>query len=574
MLFGVGGIGFCMKWLWRSSMWVRNFYYTFIHRILGTSGTRVVVVTNSILTLVSLFLFIFLAPVTANWVIYQGFLLWLPYIIPLVFSAFLIFLFIRKKGRQNNTRNRVYRKPTLADLENIFDNGVDLIRDAFFDRRALSLIGGIIALNILWCLFSSHFIGYLTYLTFARSLPRKEMVATELKGIRFAAQPVAFTDIDNFITAATEAIEKKYTRPVIINKQFGYVAPITPDGIYQTFRGKNPGFVYYDDIAHAPVKTIRCSQPFVVGQGMLWFDDLERHVVLNDFFAVYEIPHYIVLDPARPCEFTAVVPKIKYRWFLLPYWAGVVLVHDNGTLEDIDREEAGKDKRLQGQWIAPMTLARKYIELQNYAVGFIPSFFRVDGKLEVPDAGENNDEPAFLVEGTDGIIYLTVETKAEGAGEGLFRMYYFDSATFESSYYEFKKGHTIYGHTAAEKRVQNLQNYNWYREAESGSVSGNMIVIQPVYILKEDGVLRWKFTITNKNTAGTSAIAVVNAANLDDILEFDIEERSRYEAWLHEKKQPKKDTIKNGTDEKLISDIRTLLQQIEERLQKIGKGEE
>ena len=66
--------------------------------------------------------------------------------------------------------------------------------------------------------------------------------------------------------------------------------------------------------------------------------------IFTDFFAIYEKPHFLQLDPKQPNKFVAAIPKIKFRFWRFPYWGGVVLVHDDGTIEDLSREEALADK--------------------------------------------------------------------------------------------------------------------------------------------------------------------------------------------------------------------------------------
>ena len=143
---------------------------------------------------------------------------------------------------------------------------------------------------------------------------------------------------------------------------------------------------------------------------MLWFDNLDRQLIFTDFFATYEKPHFLQLDPKQPNKFVAAIPKIKFRFWRFPYWGGVVLVHDDGAIEDLSREEALADKRLKGQWIAPIGLTRYYVELQNYNVGWglLSPYVNVTGKMEIPKLPGVNGGAKLVHPGGAKLVHLTL----------------------------------------------------------------------------------------------------------------------------------------------------------------------
>ena len=427
---------------------------------------------------------------------------------------------------------------------------------------------------------------YLTFLSYVNFAPRQGLVVTDPDFVRYSPLHNANFDLKSSVKNSTEQIDYEYTVPVITAKGFSYVSPLTNSGIINVFCNKNPGFMFYDDRKDATEKErVRpIDQPFTIGQDMQWFDNLYRNTIQTDFFTEFDTPHYLVLDLTKPETFTTVIPKIKYSWFTLPHWAGVILVHDNGKIENLTKEQTLADPRLKGQWVYPQKLALYYVKLENYKAGWgiLSTFVRVEGRLEVPELPGENQFP-FLVRGTDGKCYHMIATKPQGSGSGLYRMYYVDASTGEGTYHEFSSKEIIYGPDTGLKRVSNLPTWNWYHK-DGDSKSGNMVAIEPVYIVRpsEPNVLYWKYTVTNLGYAGISESVVAPAANVDTMIEY--KERRDLEKWLRggitgpavsspatisTATPPPITPNSTGTDTVLASDLASLRKSIEEALGKV-----
>jgi hypothetical protein len=403
-------------------------------------------------------------------------------------------------------------------------------------RRIIAGMTSLLIFSLVWDISIVFSRSYMTYNAFGAYKKRAQLVEVLPETVRFTPLQNACIDLGNAISTSSEHVDCDNVQSIVNGgKRFGYVAPITPSGFLQTFMKKNPGFMVLDDSTEAstdPKRRIkRIDEPQAIGPDMEWFDNLDRALAMTDFFANYEKPHYLALEPTHPEKLTAVVAKIKYAYFFqLPYWAGVVLVHPDGTIEDLSKEAALKDPRLKGQWLYPVALERKYVDLQDYAVGYgiASPFVRVPGKLEIEELPGDNKFP-FLIEGSDGSPYLVTATKGEGSARGLFRMYFRNAYTGEGSYHEFKPDEVVYGASAALDRVTNIPGYSWYHENDKSS-SGNMIAVEPVYIMKPgETMLHWKFTVTNREYAGISATIVSDGAKPDDIKIF--RTREEFEAW-------------------------------------------
>jgi len=414
--------------------------------------------------------------------------------------------------------------------------GWKCFKDSFPRSRRLTVATiTVVVIAIAWDISVLATRNYFVYQEYGAYTKRDKLVEVAPTAVRFTPLQNACVDLANSISTSSEHVDCDYVAPILTNHHFGYIAPIVPSGFLQTYTMKNPGFLRFDDsptVADDPNRRIhRIDDVQQVGPHMEWFDNLERVLVLNDFFANYEKPHYLVLDPKQPEKLTAIVSKIKYSFFFqLPHWAGVVLVHSDGRVEDLDKAKALADPRLAGQWLFPIELDRKYVKLQDYAVGWgvLSPFVRVPGKLEIEKLPGDNQFP-FLVQGTDGNPYLVTGTRGEGSARGLFRMYFWNAHTGEGSYHEFAPNEVVYGAGATLQRISNLPGYNWMRK-DGDSNSGNMIAVEPVYMTRPgENIPYWKFTITNTEFAGISATAVANGARPDDIKLF--RTRNEFEAW-------------------------------------------
>lgn len=409
--------------------------------------------------------------------------------------------------------------------------------------------------------------GYLTYSQYAKYELRNALVETSSRAIRYTPLMNACTDLANPIKTTSEHVSCDHVSPVIYpDGTFGYVAPIDPSGLYQVLEKQNPGFMQLRDsreFAHdQSLRIRRIDDPQKYGLDMQWFDNLERRLVWNDFFASYGKPHYLALDASQPNKLTTVVPKIEYKWlFQLRIWGGVVLVHADGKIEDLSKQQALADPRLKGKWIYPLELEERYIRAQNFSVGWglLSPYVRVPGKLEIEKLSGSNQFP-FLTQGADGNPYLVTATKGEGSARGLFRMYYRNAFTGDGSYYEFSQQETAYGAGAALERMSNIQGYAW----STGKGGGTIQATEPVYIKRPgDAQMYWKFTVTNLAHSGISATAVVPAAKPDEIKLYHT--RDEFDLWLEGRIANSTPSVVDGTTG-VKEKINAIITQIEAKL--------
>ncbi len=373
---------------------------------------------------------------------------------------------------------------------------------------------------------------YYMYKKFASDVEELDAYVPINKDVfRFTPRIVAYNQMESTVRARTEKVDWAHTRPYLEKDGFGYVAPITPDGLRPQYFKKNPGFVKYDDGFQTDTVIQRVNQPFEIGEEMLYTDNIKRQLYFNDFFAKYPKIHYMTLGEEN--KFYAVAPKIKYKYgfpfFFIPYWSGTAIIDEAGNIENYSREEIKADPRFKGKWMAPLALFNDYVDVQDYAVGFWNTFTSVDGMLSIPNLPDN--EYPLVIYTESGDTYLVIDTEPQGAGRGLFRVYYQNAQTGEISMYEPPTTEPIIGPRGAMSKVYSLKGYHWY----DGS-SGTMVALEPCYLtkkVKNKEVLYWKFSITSLDRTRVSATVVVEATEGGEMIEFP--NRKDFESWLHNK---------------------------------------
>ncbi len=411
-------------------------------------------------------------------------------------------------------------------------------------NRAKVTMWGVLALVIFifGSVFFSKVMDYYTYNKLASNVTKLDgYIPIDKNILRFTPRIIAYNQMESTVRARTETVEWEHCRPYLKDNGFGYVAPITPDGLRPQWLKKNPGFIKYNDNYNADPVISRIDQPFEVGEKMEYTDNLYRKLYFHDFFAKYPRIHYMTLGEED--KFYAVAPKIKYKYafpfFFIEYWSGTVIVDENGKIEDLSREEIIKDPRFKGKWMAPLALFKKYVSVQDYAVGFWNTYTSVDGMLSIPNL-PNNDYP-LVIYTESGDTYLVIDTEPQGTGRGLFRVYYQNAQTGEIFSYEPPNTEPIIGPMGAMSKVYSLKGYHWYE-----GTSGNMLALEPVYLTKNINgkeVLFWKFSITSLDRTRVSATVVVEATEGGDMFEFT--KREEYQRWLNSSEM--KETIVNDT---------------------------
>ncbi len=492
------------------------------------------VIRALVIFVVGTILIYFLDPALLNGLFFSFLIEGLPYLILGVFFLFSVFKGMLATSQEKKTKGYMW----------------------FFIAGSTFIFGSILFTKVL---------NYCLYQQLAKDVKEIESYIPINKDVlRFTPRIVAYNQMETTVRARTETVEWSHCRPYLNEQSFGYVAPITPDGLRPKYFKKNPGFVKYEDNYEAENVITRIDQPFEVGEEMEYTDNIFRKLYFDDFFAQYPKIHYMSLGDEG--KFYAIAPKIKYKYvfpfFFIPYWSGTAIIDDQGTIETVSREVCANSERFKGKWMAPLALFKQYVQVQDYAVGFWNTFTSVDGMLSVPDL-PNNDYPLVIFT-KDNETYLVIDTEPQGTGRGLYRVYYQNAQTGEIFMYQPPNTEPIIGPRGAMSKVYSLKGYHWYSSKGEGS-SGNMLALEPVYLTQNiDGkeVLYWKFSITSLDRTRVSATVVVEATEGGDMFEFT--ERKDYEKWLHNE-AVQETTV--STDSTSVSTINTNNNQLNQRIE-------
>lgn len=133
-----------------------------------------------------------------------------------------------------------------------------------------------------------------------------------------------------------------------------WVRPQAPSGIVDRIMGRSTNVTVVDQYGKSA--TLAAPAAFV-GQYLnrhVWNMLIRKYFIRPD--GILYVPVYGSQEAVR---ILTVVPYVGYdiRWQrVLPYWGGVFIIHDDGTIEDLSPEAAMGDERLRKQAIYPKEL--------------------------------------------------------------------------------------------------------------------------------------------------------------------------------------------------------------------------
>ncbi|NJE13238.1 hypothetical protein [Thermococcus sp. LS2] len=277
---------------------------------------------------------------------------------------------------------------------------------------------------------------------------------------------------------------------------------IIPDGAWNAIRLKDKG-VLFVDMNTTQARIQRIEQELQVGPGMQIFDNLE--------WVLYKKHYLIDLDVPRALYYNdklyIVVPYISYKFrvfYTVPKWGGVLVVDEEGNVEDLSPEEALKDERLRNFPIFPESLTRKIVNAQNYwkesAFANIKNLWlHHENQIELIDVSNQGNRQPFLVIANDGKEYWMVAVEPYGKAHGLAAIYLIDAQNGEMSQVKFETPLT--GPVKAIDYIKKaLPTFDW----------SQFMAVEPIPVFL-NGELWWRVAIIPKSGSGVAKIAFVNA---------------------------------------------------------------
>ncbi|MCC6952775.1 MAG: hypothetical protein IT290_01520 [Deltaproteobacteria bacterium] len=396
--------------------------------------------------------------------------------------------------------------------------------------------------------------------------------------LRFTPEEVAYNLMHGRATESGYTLEHEDIDAVDVNNGFGYVGPMVPDGTVGTWIRANSGYMVFDDLKsnEDPGRIRKVNQTQAFGEGMLLFDNLERHLYNTEWSAFYPEVYYLQLDPKVVDSYTAVAPKFEYRYRFpfasIPVWAGVVLVHSDGRTENLNTTEALADPRLKGKQINHRWYLRKLVDAQNYLDGFYAGWYVRPGQIKIPDLPGRSQMP-FYFRGADNHDYAVIATEPPGTGAGLYRMYYLNVSTGARLVYEFAPKAGLSGPERAVDHAQ-IAGHTWAGTGQQGG--GGERLLEPRYLVR-DGKLFWMLSATPAAMSTVNSTIVVDAQTSTPVTyrgEQEFKTREIFFSWLNGAPDQAEVPASSSTDpdsipatsdrlERLEQLLRTALQEVE-----------
>jgi hypothetical protein len=237
--------------------------------------------------------------------------------------------------------------------------------------------------------------------------------------VRVMPKEVADQIVNNNFSSSTETLRNSH----IVRERDGqlhWTYEQAPNGMWRSITQNTAGAV---SITASEVNgdTVNYEQKFDVGPSMRYSDGIRWRVYKKHYLAnVTEI----FAIPVGENEVLFAAPYVKYKGFLKksPYFAGVVLVHHDGRIEDLTPEQAAKNSILaESGRLFPEKLARQIHDAYAYNGGILNKWFAKQDVTQIPDPDENNSQPYLLSFG-DSLKWVSVAEPAskEGAVKAVF----------------------------------------------------------------------------------------------------------------------------------------------------------
>lgn len=277
---------------------------------------------------------------------------------------------------------------------------------------------------------------------------------------------------------------------------------IIPDGAWNAIRLKDKG-VLFVDMNTTQARMERIENELQVGPGMQIFDNLEWNLYKKHYLIDLDVPRALYYEG----KIYIVVPYISYSFrvfYTVPKWGGVLIVDEDGNIEDLTPEEAINDERLKDFPIFPELLTRRIVHAQNYWKENVFSniknlWLHHENQIELIDvSGQGNRQP-FLVIANDGKEYWMIAVEPYGRAHGLAAIYLINAQNGEMGQVKFETPLT--GPVKAIDYVKKaLPTFDW----------SQFMAVEPIPIFLK-GELWWRIAIIPGSGSGVAKIAFVNA---------------------------------------------------------------
>src|SRR5918997_2538601 len=321
--------------------------------------------------------------------------------------------------------------------------------------------------------------------------------------VRLVPRDVAEVNASSAFNSPTETL----TNFRIVNTDDGLVwtALRTPQGAFRVFSKKSQGIVELD--AERTARSLRyIDAELQVAPGLQITDNLRWRLLKKRFLITLEEPVGIE-SPGGP---RLLVPYLEYKGLLIrrPVLGGVFVVAPDGTIEDLEPEEAARRPELaRSGRIFPDTQARRIQDAYQYKNGLWNAWFVHEDQTQITDT-EINRQPYLVDFGADGLGAQWV-TVAEPYGRAFAASAIFltDAVTGHTRIWRVPRRQSLSGNRRAIQAVRAVS-IPGIDFGDGGPGSGNFRVVEPRPVFVRGRVVYLTSIIPNSANAVSKTVVV------------------------------------------------------------------
>jgi len=345
--------------------------------------------------------------------------------------------------------------------------------------------------------------------------------------VRLVPREVAEVNASSAFNSPTETL----TNFRIVNGKDGltWTALRTPQGAFRIFSKKSQGLVALD--AEQTARQLRYSDAEMqVAPGLQITDNLRWRLLKERFLISLEEP--VGIETAKGPRL--MVPYLEYKGILIrrPVLGGVFVVAPDGTIEDLEPDEAARRPELaETGRVFPDTQARRMQDAYQYKGGLWNAWFVHENQTRITDT-ETNRQPYLVDFGAAGLGTQWV-TVAEPYGRAFAASAIFltDATTGRTRIWRVPSRTSLSGNRRALQAVRavSIPGIDFGDGAPGGAGSGNFRVVEPRPVFVK-GRLVYLSSIIPNEANSVSKTVVVDAETNKLVAIFDNDRDPQAEA--------------------------------------------
>ena len=292
--------------------------------------------------------------------------------------------------------------------------------------------------------------------------------------VRLVPREVAEQNASSAFNSSTETL----TDFRIVNTDVGlkWTALRTPQGLFRTFSKQSQGLVVLD--AEQTARSLRqVDSELDVAPGLQVTDNLRWKLLKRRFFVELQDPVGVEL----PDGVKIMVPYVERKGLFVrrPVLGGVFLVSGDGTIEDLEPEEAARRPELVATGrIYPDTLARTVQDSYAYKGGIFNKLFVHEDQTQITDTALNR-QPYLIDFGAGGLgpQWVTV-AEPYGRAFAASAILLTDAVTGKVRVWRVPRGRSLSGNRRVLEAVRAVS-IPGIDFGEGASGTGNFRVVEP-----------------------------------------------------------------------------------------------